>query len=51
MYTTPASACCEPIIPHFLKKQEILIAKIVPQKGRGGLGEESLQFVHKTLSL
>jgi len=44
MYTTPDTACCKPIIPHFLKKQEILIDEIIPKRVGGGFGKESLQF-------
>ena len=46
MYTTPDSACCKPIIPRFLKKTRIFDRRNRPQTCRGGLGEESLQFVH-----
>ena len=46
MYTTPNSAFCKPIIPRFLKKTRIFDRRNRPQTGRGGLGEESLQFVH-----
>ena len=46
MYTTPDSACCKPIIPRFLKKTRNFDRRNHPQKGRGGFGKESLQFVH-----